>query len=234
MKNTKDTKKEFNTHFPGVKIIHAKGTRRGSLLIELESSNVAETIVLNWKPHFFSSDGGNSNKTTAALLKDKNCKGILHHIDHDYSDDYIVKEISKCSNLQKQVSARRFVKGTQKLSTVLITFGCKEDLEHCLEHGLTIGRSPETVHPYRASPSVLRCWKCWKFDHTAAWCSKKKKICQYCAQVHEDTECIIHTKNAHDQYKCVNCQSNRNHPSSSNECPAYLEKLDQIQRFAQT
>ena len=92
--------------------------------------------------------------------------------------------------------ARRFVKGTQKLSTVLITFGCKEDLEHCLEHGLTIGRSPETVHPYRASPKVLQFWKCWRFDHTAAWCSKKKNICQYCAQVHEKTECLIHTENA--------------------------------------
>ena len=92
VKNVKDTEKEFHTRFPGLKIIHAQDTRRGSLLIELEPSSVAETVVQNRKPQFFSSDNGISNKTIAALLKDKNCKGILHlhPIDHDYSDDYIV------------------------------------------------------------------------------------------------------------------------------------------------
>ena len=39
VKNAKDTKKEFHMHFPGLKIIYAQGTRRGSLLIELKKTN---------------------------------------------------------------------------------------------------------------------------------------------------------------------------------------------------
>ena len=48
IKHAKDTKKEFNTYHPGVKIIHSKGTRRGTLLIELDKEDDAKSIVKNW------------------------------------------------------------------------------------------------------------------------------------------------------------------------------------------
>ena len=235
VRNAKDTKKEFNTHFPGMKIVHAKGTRRGTLLIELATQLEAEEVVAKWKPSFFTEECGTKNHTTATLLKDKNCKGVMYHIDHDYSEDFICKEITEKANLKKNVSVKRFRKGSSTLSTVLLTFGCKEDLDTCLNNGLDIGRSPEDVHPYKRSPSVLRCWKCWRFDHTEKWCTKKSRTCQYCAQNHDSKDCISHGKDPqHDsQYKCVNCQDNRQHPSSSNECPAYLNKLAQASLFAQ-
>ena len=233
VKNTRDTKKEFNTHFCGMKIVHAKGTRRGTLLIELSTPEDAADVVRKWKPSYFSEDNGADNKTVATLLKDKNCKGVLHHIDHDYSEDFIQKEISEKANLKKNVTVKRFMKGSSKLSTVLLTFECREDLETCLNKGLTIGRSFEDVHPYKRTPTVLRCWKCWKFDHTAAWCTRKTKTCQYCAQDHDAADCLIHKDGDESQYKCVNCKEDRSHASSSNDCPAFLEKRAQAFQYTQ-
>ena len=235
IRSAKDTKKEFNTHFPGMRIVHTKGTRRGTLLIELTSPKDAEKVILNWKPSFFSQDNGENNKTIATLLKDKNCKGVIYHIDHEYSDEYIKEEIEKTASLKKKVTVKRFVKGSSKLSTVLLTFGCKEDLETSLNNGLSIGRSFEDVHLYKPIPKAIRCWKCWILDHPAIWCSKKTKTCPYCAKDHDAKECPIYNKDTQDeeQYYCVNCKEGGKHHSSSNDCPEYLNKCAQAQQYAQ-
>ena len=224
VRNTKDTKKEFNTHFPGVKIVHAKGTRRGTLLIELSTQAEAKKVIENWKPSYFSQDNGVNNQTTAVLLKDKNCKGMMYNIDHDYEENFIAGEIKKTPGLKKDVVVRRFIKAGKKLSTVMITFGCKEDLDLALHNGLTIGRSPEDVFLYEPVPTVIRCFKCFKFDHTQVWCTKRTKCCQYCSQNHDVGECLIADKPS--EYKCVNCTEG-NHDSLSKNCPAYKDKLAQ-------
>ena len=230
VRHSKDTKKEFNTHFNRVKIIHSKGTRRGTLLIELESEEIAESVVQNWKAACFSNDNGVTNKTKATLLKNKNCKGIIYNIDHDYEEDFIVDEIRK-TDIKSDVSVRRFKKGGKKMSTVMITFGLKEDLEYAIKNGLTIGRSPEDVHPYKPVPTVVQCFNCFKFDHTKVWCPKRTKCCQYCSQIHDPADCLIHQSGDTSQYKCVNCNEGQ-HDSLSRECSAYKEKLAQaIQYF---
>ncbi|KAL5264402.1 hypothetical protein ACHWQZ_G005480 [Mnemiopsis leidyi] len=137
IKLTKDTKKEFNKYHPGVKIVHSKGTRRGTLLIELQTEEEAKAIVKQWNSECFSDNAeGTVNKTHATLLKDKNCKGIMYDIDHEHSEDFIANEVKK-SNLKMDVTIRRFMKGSKKMSTVMITFGCKEDLDQALTKTLT-------------------------------------------------------------------------------------------------
>ena len=222
----------YLSYHPRVKILHSKGTRRGTLLIELEKAEDAVSIVNSWDPACFSNDKGATNKTHVTLLKDKNCKGIMYNIDHEHSEEFIVKEIKK-EGLKKDVSARRFMKGSKKMSTVLITFGCKEDLELALEKGLTIGPTPEDVYPYQPAPTVIRCFKCFKFDHTKAWCPKKNICCRYCSQNHENPEdCLIYQKNDTSQFKCVNCNEG-NHDSLSKDCPAYKDKLAQAKLYAE-
>ncbi|KAL5257539.1 hypothetical protein ACHWQZ_G012462 [Mnemiopsis leidyi] len=111
IKLTKDTKKEFNKYHPGVKIVHSKGTRRGTLLIELQTEEEAKAIVKQWNSECFSDNAeGTVNKTHATLLKDKNCKGIMYDIDHEHSEDFIANEVKK-SNLKMDVTIRRFMKG---------------------------------------------------------------------------------------------------------------------------
>ncbi|KAL5272776.1 hypothetical protein ACHWQZ_G000821 [Mnemiopsis leidyi] len=150
----------------GVKIVHSKGTRRGTLLIELQTEEEAKAIVKQWNSECFSDNAeGTVNKTHATLLKDKNCKGIMYDIDHEHSEDFIANEVKK-SNLKMDVTIRRFMKGSKKMSTVMITFGCKEDLDQALKYGVKVGNSPEDVHLYKPTPKVVQCFKCFKFDHT--------------------------------------------------------------------
>ena len=231
IKHAKDTKKEFNTYHPGVKIIHSKGTRRGTLLIELDKEDDAISIVENWNSKCFSNDDGTNNKTTATLLKDKNCKGILYNIDHEFTDEFIANEFKK-ANLKMDVTVRRFMKGNKKMSTVMITFGCKEDLEQALSNGVTVGPSPEDVHLYKPTPSVVQCFNCFKFDHTKVWCPKRIKCCQFCTQDHDAKDCLIHKDENKSQYKCVNCDEG-NHGSLSKDCRAYKDKLAQALQYSQ-
>ncbi|KAL5257292.1 hypothetical protein ACHWQZ_G012276 [Mnemiopsis leidyi] len=232
IKLTKDTKKEFNKYHPGVKIVHSKGTRRGTLLIELQTEEEAKAIVKQWNSECFSDNAeGTVNKTHATLLKDKNCKGIMYDIDHEHSEDFIANEVKK-SNLKMDVTIRRFMKGSKKMSTVMITFGCKEDLDQALKYGVKVGNSPEDVHLYKPTPKVVQCFKCFKFDHTKVWCSKKKKSCRFCTQPHEDEECLIHKENDVSQFKCVNCNTN-GHDSLSKECPTYKDKLAQTINYSE-
>ena len=231
VKHAKDTKKEFNTFHSGVKIVHSKGTRRGTLLIELEKEEDAKLIAQQWDPACFSTDNGVNNKTKATLLKDKNCKGVIYNIDHSYTEKFIADEIKK-AGLKMEVKARRFMKGPKTMSTVMITFGCKEDLEQALSNGLRIGRSPEDVHRYKPTPSVIRCYNCFKFDHTKVWCTKKTKCCQYCSQNHEIKDCLILKAGDKSQYVCVNCEEGHHH-SLSKDCPAYKDKLAQAIQYSE-
>ena len=131
------------------------------------------------------------------------------------------------------VTVRRFMKGTQKMSTIMITFGCKEDLEQALRNGVTVGNSPEDVHLYKPTPKVVQCFNCYKFDHTKAWCPRRTKCCQFCAQSHDELkECLIHKANDKSQYKCVNCREG-GHDSFSKDCPTYKEKLAQAKQYSE-
>ena len=66
VKKSYDTKKEFNEHFPRIKIVQCKRTKHGSLLIELEDTKTANEIVAKLKSSFFSADSGTQNNCYTA------------------------------------------------------------------------------------------------------------------------------------------------------------------------
>ena len=78
VKKSYDTKKEFNKHFPRIKIVQCKRTKHKNLLIELEDTKTANEIVAKWKSSFFSADSGTQNKTTATLLQNKSIRGVIY------------------------------------------------------------------------------------------------------------------------------------------------------------
>lgn len=81
--------------------------------------------------------------------------------------------------------------------------------------------------------SVLRCFKCWGYNHMAKYC-KKEEVCEHCAGNHRGKECKS------DFIKCVNCSerikryNNNNikddHEATDKECPTYQWKTEEEKR----
>jgi len=61
------TSKEFHKYYPNIVISQIKPTRRGYLLLEMTSSEDAETVVREWKSNFFASD---DNSTHASIMSE--------------------------------------------------------------------------------------------------------------------------------------------------------------------
>ncbi|XP_011868774.1 PREDICTED: uncharacterized protein LOC105562496 [Vollenhovia emeryi] len=78
--------------------------------------------------------------------------------------------------------------------------------------------------------SVMRCFKCWGFNHMAKHC-RKEETCQHCAGNHKGNDCRTKKK------KCINClekikrYNNNNikddHEATDRECPTYLRKIEE-------
>ena len=231
------TKKEFNRHFEKVRIVHSKGTRRGTLLIELDTKETAEETVKNWKPACFSTDGGQENKTTATMMKNKNCRCIITEVDTDHTDDFIREELSSQLNLptdsEADFTVRRFVtRENKRLFTVMVTFSEQTLLAQALEkEQVLIGRSYCPIQKYNPKPYVIQCFKCYKFDHHSAWCSKKQQTCPFCMQQHDPETCPTRESKNIENYRCVNCPKDNHHASTSKSCPAFIAKLNSVQTF---
>lgn len=76
--------------------------------------------------------------------------------------------------------------------------------------------------------SVLRCFKCWGFNHLAKYC-KKEEVCQFCAGNHNGKDCNSTSK------CCVNCMNKSkkynntsiqvNHDALDKACPTYVKRM---------
>lgn len=84
--------------------------------------------------------------------------------------------------------------------------------------------------PVYENLSILRCYKCWGFNHTAAHCKESVQICAKCSdEGHSFKECI------NDLKKCINCKKAKerlnlseidiNHDCRDNCCRTLQRKL---------
>ena len=226
------TKKEFNKHFEKVKVIHTKGTRNGTLLIELMSKEDADKIVKNWKPECFSIDRGKENKTIATLLRNKNLRCVVTDVDPDYTEEFINDEIKKELDMNEDdcISIRRFInKAGKRLFTVMVTFNKLENFQAAIEMDqILIGRTFCPFRKYIPKPHVVQCYNCYQFDHQANWCTKKK-ACPFCAQQHTAEDCP--NKDISEGMRCVNCVGENKHSSTSQNCPSYVAKLESVSLY---
>ena len=226
------TKKEFNKHYEKIKVLHTKGTRSGTLLIELTSKEDADKIVKNWKPECFSIDGGKENKTTAILLKNKNLRCVATDVDPEYTEEFINEAIKKELDFDENdnIIVRRFInKAGRKLFTVMVTFDKRENYQAALDNEqILIGRTFCPFKKYIPKPHVVQCFNCYQFDHQASWCTKKTS-CPFCAQQHTSDECP--NKELSEEMRCVNCIGNNKHSSTSQNCPSYVAKLEAVSLF---
>ena len=97
----------------------------------------------------------------------------------------------------------------EETNTVILTFDSPTPKKQVL-----IMNQVLDVKIYVARP--IRCFKCQKFGHTKARCTKKQNVCGKCSETHLENECTATTP------KCANC--NGEHHSFDRKCPKYIEK----------
>ena len=111
---------------------------------------------------------------------------------------------------QGVIKAMRIMRNRrEETRTIILTFDTPNPKEQVL-----IMNQVLDVKVYVALP--IRCYKCQKFGHTKARCTKKESICGKCSQTHNENECTATTP------KCANC--NGEHHSFDRKCPIYIEK----------
>lgn len=78
--------------------------------------------------------------------------------------------------------------------------------------------------------SILQCYKCFKFNHTAKNCTTDSPTCGHCADKHDSRKCENKTK-----LKCINCVKlgyiDTTHSAlDSRKCPIILKRMEELIR----
>jgi len=83
----------------------------------------------------------------------------------------------------------------------------------------------EMLQTQRPTTEPKRCLKCQQLDsaHVAATCTAKDDVCGRCAGAHRTNDCKAPA------FRCSNCRAD-GHAATSRDCPAFREKINQIQK----
>ena len=231
IKHTSYIKSEFNKHFNMMDINACFATRTGVVMIELTTEDDANNVENNWKPHFFTVGEINETNqgTKVKRLANRHTKGIVKNVPKGIADEEMTKQLQET---YPNAWAKRFVnrKDGLEMHTVMITFDSAEQLKSAQNQKIAINYSLFMVEEYAPKKRVMQCFKCKGFDHPAAWCSKKY-TCAYCAQHHQENNCLIKETNDVNAYKCVNC--GEKHMAGSHNCSKYQDKLRYVNNIEQ-
>ena len=98
-KHSSCIKREFNKHFPNMKINSCFSTKFGSLMVELTSENDAKSVLQDWNVRYFTTaecrDKGNTKGTSVNILASKFISGIIEVVPKDIEDEDITEGINK-------------------------------------------------------------------------------------------------------------------------------------------
>lgn len=125
--------------------------------------------------------------TTIGVVFDLPDPSVLQSV----SDVRYYKSLSICRNGRHQIMTK-------------VTFNLPSLPEH-----LSLGYSSFKVYPY--TPSIQRCTRCQRLNHTLKQCKAKFEVCSRCGGKHSRHDCISRTM------KCVNCGGS--HSSAYHDCP---------------
>ena len=215
--------RQFNGHFPFMKVMYAHPTRGGSLVIGLKDEEDANKVAKMWLPHYFTlhkSDNSvpRAERTSCILAEDLRTRALLKGIDKHFTDEMLTSIVQE---RYQGSEAKRFVtREGKKLETVMITFKSSTQLDSALSDQIAVGHSIHNLEEYIPRRKVIQCHNCRKFDHVSKFC-KSTRACLYCGKDHEDDSCSV--MRSLSRHKCSNCSGN--HRADSEHCPNYREKL---------
>ena len=213
IKHSSIIKSNFNRYFKGMKIKSCFSTSRGNVFVELTNSKDALEVIAQWKGNFFGNDNGDSTRVT--LLDNKSCQGIIRRVPLEHDDAEITEGLQ--SDFPGVVAKRLVSKDRGPLYSVHLTFKDKAQLETAMSNDIMLLNMVFEVDQFIKRKSVVRCFKCLRFDHPSKWCSHNI-TCHNCAGDHTLKECeSVNT------FKCINCDGA--HKSTDPVCEKYKEKL---------
>ena len=216
-------KSQFNKCFPRMEIVHCKRSMNGFVLIEVDTPANAKQVVAKWDGNkFFNTALDIDNPTVAILLEDVRAKAVIVDVDKDFSDEEITANIQ---SVFPSAKARRYINKHGPTHCVLLTFNTKNDLDKAFDSRVVINDIPFKVRPYEARRTPVQCFNCYGYRHIASHC-RRKQICPYCSQSHDEKDCLIKKDNLTDQFKCCNCKGN--HTALDKNCDQYKQMLHNI------
>ena len=213
------TSKEFHNYYPNIVISQVKPTRRGYLLLEMTSSEDAETVVDNWKPNYFASE----NKSThASILAKRGHKCVAENVDPAVKEPAISESLEAKLGVKPTQVRRMLGRNRTPSSSVLIIFGTEEERDAAIRSGLRLEYQSCPIRQYIdvRSPRKNQCYNCFQFGHPACWC-KQKRRCPHCSEDHKPVDCPVVAAGDSSLLKCPNCDDSRarNHSATSMDCP---------------
>ncbi|CAD6238597.1 GSCOCG00012541001-RA-CDS [Cotesia congregata] len=147
------------------------------------------------------------------------------------SVDKIVQDLSSQNNWEK-ISDDHTVKLIKKYTTTSgfgsIILEVSTEIHQAIVNNrkVKLGWNNYNVYNYI---NILRCFKCWGFDHLATNCNREV-VCRLCTENHRENECKSNIK------KCINCVKVKNkskdfihdpdHCATDRNCSVYLKLLE--------
>ena len=222
------TTRAFHKFFPNTVIKQAKPTRQGTLLLEMLNSKDAEMVVNQWRPHFFT-NAGSDDTTSATLLANTGTKTrcVAENVDPSVRDEEIVESLENSLGFKPLEVKRMKDKSGALTPLVTLTFSSTEERDKAVASHLRLEHQICVIRPYyqRKRPSFTQCYKCFKFGHSAVWCSGQRR-CPHCCDDHAPKDCPVISSGG--ERKCPNCPDGqpRNHSANSVACPIYHHKCN--------
>ena len=221
IKHSSVIKSRFNQYYQGMKIKNCFSTSRGNVFIELTTEEDARKVVAQWNEDYFSTVGG--PKTRVTLLDNKSCQGIIRSVPLDYSNEDMTNKLQM--DYPGVVAKRLVSRDKGPLYSIHLMFKDKGQLEKAVSADICLDGMIFEVGHFVKKKTVMRCFKCLRFDHPSKWC-KENITCHYCAGNHLASECT-----STDQLKCVNCSGP--HKSMDKECEKFKSKMNIINELNQ-
>lgn len=136
--------------------------------------------------------------------------GVIRDIELEISEEEILKNVT-CPDPIKLISVKRLMRRTEN------GWSLSESVRLCflgsfLPTYIIVDSLKIKVVPY-VFP-VSQCSNCWKFGHTAKFCSTNKVFCPKCGGNHQNCEAKT--------FKCINCAGR--HMALERSCPAWLKE----------
>ena len=208
------------------KIISAKKLQRGGVILELNTTEAADTIR-HKKVEFCKSF------SPTAQLRERNYTVKLNFVPvtHDVNSEWERQRIEERSGLQNdQLATTTWIKPAnqrrehQEVAILIAQFKSPEAANKAIRDGMII--QGKRVRGNKMTGGPIRCFHCQRYGHFAANCpqSQDSTKCPVCTGPHRREECKETRKQ---DFKCPNCKK-RGHAAWDQECETYREQLERL------
>ena len=138
------------------------------------------------------------------------CKVVISGVATSWTDDEI-KQNTKADYAQRLIKKN----GESRTPTTVVILGYKNGLETKPPAAVRLGHIQYKTRPFIPLPT--RCFRCQRFNHTAAKCQSTEVRCVRCGGGHEFKDC-----DRKDHPKCANCGGP--HSTAAPICPTFLRE----------